>query len=230
MTPVGWIAFWAVLFVISHLVISAAAVRPRLMAALGEKAYRGIYSLVAFATLGPLIYEFAVNKHAGPMLWFIRQHDPVRWLVWLLMLLAFVLFVASLINPNPASLGAPPGSGHAHGILKITRHPGFVAFSLFGLAHILMNGWLGDVIFFGMFPVLGIIGGVHQDQRKLGEIGETYHQLMAETSFIPFGAILSGRQKFTFGDVPWIGIAGGVAVTMMIVALHPIIFGGHPLG
>lgn len=230
MTPVGWIALWAALFVLSHLVISAAAVRPRLMAALGENAYRGIYSLVAFATLGPLIYEFASNKHAGPMLWFIRQDDPVRWLVWLLMLLAFVFFVASLIDPNPASLGAPRGSGHAHGILKITRHPGFVAFSLFGLAHILMNGWLGDIIFFGMFPVLGVLGGVHQDQRKLGELGETYRQLMAETSFIPFGAILSRRQRFTFGDVPWIGIAGGAAVTITIVALHPIIFGGHPLG
>jgi uncharacterized membrane protein len=230
MTPVGWIALWAALFVLSHLVISSAAVRPRLMATIGENAYRGIYSLVAFGTLGPLIYEFALNKHAGPMLWFIRQDDPVRWLVWLLMLLAFVFFVASLINPNPASIGAPKGSGHAHGILKITRHPGFVGFALFGIAHILMNGWLGDIVFFGMFPVLAIIGGIHQDGRKLHELSDTYRQLMAETSIIPFGAIVSGRQKFTIGDVPWIGIGGGAVVTVMIVALHPIIFGGHPLG
>jgi uncharacterized membrane protein len=230
MTPVGWIALWAALFVVSHLVISSAAVRPRLIVALGEQAYRGIYSLVAFGTLGPLIYEFASNKHAGPMLWFIRQDGLARRLVWLLMLLAFIFFVASLINPNPASLGAPKGSGHAHGILKITRHPGFVAFALFGLAHILMNGWLGDIIFFGMFPVLSVLGGIHQDQRKLGELGDTYRQLIAETSFIPFGAILAGRQKFTLGDMPWIGIAGGAAVTIMIVALHPLIFGGHPLG
>ncbi len=230
MTPVAWIALWAALFVLSHLVISSAAVRPRLMAALGAQAYRGVYSLVAFGTLGPLIYEFACNKHAGPMLWFIREDDPARWLVWLLMLLAFIFFVASLINPNPASMGAPQGTGHASGILKITRHPGFVGFALFGLAHILMNGWLGDIIFFGMFPVLGIIGGIHQDRRKLTELGESYGQLMAETSIIPFGAIIAGRQKFTFGDVPWIGIVGGAAVTIMIVVLHPIIFGGHPLG
>jgi uncharacterized membrane protein len=230
MTPVGWIALWAALFVLSHLVISSSAVRPRLLAALGEQPYRGLYSLVAFGTLGPLIYEFAYNKHAGPMLWFIRQDDPVRWLVWFLMLLAFIFFVASLINPNPASMGAPQGSGRATGILKITRHPGFVGFALFGIAHILMNGWLGDIIFFGMFPVLGVLGGMHQDQRKLSEMGEAYRQLMAETSIIPFGAIVAGRQTFRFGDVPWIGVAGGVAVTILIVALHPIIFGGHPLG
>ena len=34
---------------------------------------RGIYSLVAFATIGPLIYEFARNKHAGPLLWYLRD-------------------------------------------------------------------------------------------------------------------------------------------------------------
>ncbi len=229
MTPVESIALWAALFLVSHLVISSASVRPRLLAAVGEQPYRGIYSLVAFGTLGPLIYVFAYHKHAGPMLWMLRQYDPARWLTWLLMLLAFVFFVASLVNPSPASIGAPSQSA-AHGILKITRHPGFVAFSLFGIAHMLMNGWLGDVIFFGMFPALGVIGGIHQDRRKLRDLGENYRKLMAETSFIPFAAMLSGRQSFTLADVPWIGIAGGAAVTVMVLALHPLIFGGNPLG
>jgi uncharacterized membrane protein len=229
MSPVAAIALWAGCFLVSHLVISSANVRPRLVVALGEQPYRGLYSLVAFATLGPLIYEFGEHKHAGPMLWFLRQYPGARMLTWILMALAFIFFVASLINPVPASMGARPTST-ARGILKITRHPGFVAFSLFGIAHLLMNGWLGDVIFFGMFPALGLIGGIHQDQRKLRELGDSYRTLMAETSFIPFGAIVSGRQKLSFADVPWIGIAGGIAVTVIVLALHPFIFGGSPIG
>jgi len=229
MTPVESIALWAFLFLASHLVISSAAVRPRLIAAVGEQPYRGIYSLVAFATLGPLIYVFAHHKHTGPILWMLRQYDSARWITWLLMLLAFVFFVASLVSPSPASMGAPSQSA-AHGILKITRHPGFIAFSLFGIAHMLMNGSLGDVIFFGMFPALGVIGGMHQDQRKLRDLGESYRNLMAETSFLPFAAIIGGRQSFKFADVPWIGIAGGAAVTIMVLAVHPFIFGGNPLG
>jgi uncharacterized membrane protein len=171
MSPTAWIAFWAIAFVVSHLVISSSAVRPRLIAAVGEQPYRGIYSIVAFGTLGPLIYEFATNKHAGPLLWYFRDSTAMRAITWILMFITLILFVASFINPNPGGLGASSTDVEPRGILKITRHPGFAAFALFGLAHLPMNGWAGDVFFFGMFPVISIVGGIHQDRRKLREIG-----------------------------------------------------------
>ena len=224
-----WIALWAVSFLASHLIISSSAVRARLIAAVGEQPYRGIYSLVAAATLGPLIYEFARNKHAGPILWYLRAVAPIRWLAWILMLTALILFVGSFINPNPAGM-APGGSTEPRGILKITRHPSFVAFSLFGIAHILMNGWAGDVIFFGMFPALGILGGMHQDQRKIRELGDRYRDFVAKTSFMPFAALLGGRVRWTSDDIPWAALGAGAVLTIAILALHPMIFGGNPLG
>ncbi len=224
-----WIALWAGSFLASHLIISSSAVRARLISAVGGQPYRGIYSLVAAATLGPLIYEFARNKHAGPLLWYLRVVAPVRWLAWVLMLTALILFVGSFINPNPAGM-APGGSTEPRGILKITRHPSFVAFSLFGIAHMLMNGWAGDVIFFGMFPALGILGGMHQDQRKIRELGDRYRDFVAKTSFVPFAALLSGRVRWSSGDMPWAAIGTGVVLTVAILALHPMIFGGNPLG
>jgi uncharacterized membrane protein len=225
-----WIAVWAGSFLGTHFAISSATVRPRLIGAVGEQAYRGIYSIVAFATLGPLIYEFASNKHAGPMLWYLRTDAPIRWLAWLLMFAALIFFVASFINPNPGQVGAPASSGEARGVLKITRHPSFVAFALFGLAHMLMNGWLGDVIFFGTFPALGILGGMHQDSRKIRDLGERYREFKAKTSFMPFAALINGRQRWTSADMPWAAIGAGAVLTIAIVALHPMIFGGHPLG
>jgi uncharacterized membrane protein len=226
-----WIALWAALFLGTHFALSWDAVRSRLINAVGLQGFLGIYSVVAFATLGPLIYEFASHKHAGPILWYLRANGPIRWFTWILMYLALVLFVASLINPNPGGLGAPKtSSSEPRGILKITRHPGFVAFTLFGLAHMLMNGWAGDVIFFGTFPALGIFGGLHQDARKLRELGESYLEFKAKTSFVPFAALINGRQRWTSADMPWAAIGAGTVLTIAIVALHPIIFGGHPLG
>jgi len=233
MDPVFAIALWALLFLGSHLVISSPAVRPRLIAAVGERAYPGIYSIVALATFVPLVLAFAHHKHSGAMLWNLRDVAVVRWLVWLLMLLALVIFIASFITPNPASMGAQAGSEDANvarGVLKISRHPGFVAFSIFGIAHILINGFVGDAIFFGTFLALSIIGGMHQDARKEAQLGASYKSLVECTSFFPGLALIQGRQHWTKADTPWTAIAIGIALTALIVWLHPTIFGGNPIG
>jgi uncharacterized membrane protein len=230
MDATAWIALWAFSFLASHLIISSSAVRARLIGAVGEQPYRGIYSLVAAATLGPLIYEFARNKHAGPLLWYLRDDAPIRWLAWLLMLTALILLIGSFITPNPGAMGAPGSRTEPRGLLKITRHPGLMGFILFGIAHMLMNGWAGDVIFFGMFPALGILGGMHQDRRKIRELGDNYREFLAKTSFVPFAALLSARVRWSSDDMPWAAIGAGALLTAVVVALHPIIFGGHPLG
>ncbi len=228
---VGWIALWAVLFLVTHLAISSARLRPRLVAALGLQPYRGVYSLVSLATFVPMAIVFALHKHSGPMFWDLQTVAPLRWLAWLLMLTALVTFTAGIFNPSPTGIGARAGAADApRGILKLTRHPGFVAFSLFGFAHMLMNGWLGDLIFFGTFPALGIMGGWHQDARKVVELGESYRRFLAATSFFPGAALRRGRQRWTAADTPWLAIGVGVALTALLAAFHPLFFGGHPLG
>lgn len=229
MEPVLVVGFWAVMFIGVHLVTSSTRVRPALVAAVGEQPYRGIYSVAAFATLVPLIIVFGRHKHSGPMLWYLRAEAPLRGLAWLMMLAALIFLVAGLVNPSPGAIGGPTEQ-RATGMLKITRHPSFVAFTLFGFSHMLMNGWLGDLLFFGSFPTLGILGGLHQDRRKLRELGESYRKFMAETSFFPGAALLSGRHQWSREDVPWAAIGIGTAATILIVILHPFFFGGSPLG
>lgn len=229
MNPVFAIGLWGILFVASHLILSAAPVRAQLIAIFGLQPFRGIYSLVAAATLTPLIVTFAYHKHAGPMLWFIREIVPLRALTIVLMFTALIFFAGSFISPNPGGIGAPAET-RARGILKITRHPNFVAFILFGLGHMIMNGWLGDLLFFGTFVVIGIVGGIHQDRRKLHELGEPYRRLLAETSFFPGAALISGRQHLAAGDIPWAAIVIGSALAIVLGVAHPRLFGGHPFG
>lgn len=233
MDPVIAIASWALLFLGSHLLMSSRALRPRLVAALGEDKYPGLYSLVALATFIPLCIVFARHKHSGAMLWDLRDVPVVRYLVWALMLLAIIILIASFITPNPGAMnaiGEAKQTSAARGVLKISRHPSFVAFSTFGLAHLLMNGFVGDVIFFGTFPALSLIGGMHQDRRKEAQLGGSYKSLEASTSFFPGLALITGRQHWTAADTPWLAIAIGVALTALLLWLHPMLFGGNPLG
>jgi uncharacterized membrane protein len=232
MNPVAAIALWATLFIVTHLIISSEAVRPRLIELIGELPFRGLYSLVAFGTLIPLILVFMRHKHAGAMLWYVRNFGSMRLLTWILMFAAFILLAASLISPSPGAIGGSSSgsTSSVRGMLKLTRHPGFVAFSVFGFAHMLMNGWVGDVIFFGTFPALGIIGGLHQDRRKLRELGESYRTFMEQTSFFPGGALISGRQHWSLADMPWMAIGIGVVTALIVVHFHPYLFGGSPMG
>jgi uncharacterized membrane protein len=229
MDPALAIALWGTLFLGSHLLISSGALRPALIARIGEQLFRGFYSLVAFATFIPLVVTFARHKHAGPMLWYFRGIDPIRWLAWLLMFAAFILLVGALVNPNPGAIGAPTGRS-VSGIQKVTRHGFFVAVILFVIAHLMMNGWFGDICFFGSLGALAVLGGWHQDQRKLSELGPSYRAFLDETSFIPFAALLSGRQHWTRADMPWTGLIVGTVTAAVVMRLHPLLFGGNPLG
>jgi uncharacterized membrane protein len=230
MSPVGWILLWAILFLATHIFVSSAYLRPRLVAALGADAYRGAYSLIALGTFVALVLEFAWHKHTGAMLFNLRGEEPLRWLVWALMLLALILIVAGIMNPSPAQNFVPADAIAPQGILKVTRHPSFVGLAMFGFAHMIMNGWAGDLVFFGTFPVLAVIGGLHQDRRKLRELGASYRSFLEATSFIPCAALISGKQKFSRADAPWMAIGIGAVLTIAIVIVHPYLFGGNPLG
>jgi len=229
MDQVAAIAVWTGLFVGMHFLLSSGPVRERLVGLIGTQPFRGIYSLVAIGTFIPMVVVFGHNKHAGAMLWNLRGVPAARGLTWLLMFAALILLVAGLINPNPAAIAAP-SRNRPTGILKITRHPSFVAFVCFGLGHLLMNGWVGDIIFFGGFVVLGIVGGIHQDRRKLREMGASYREFLTATSFFPGGALIGRRVEWSRGDMPWTAVVVGIAATIVLVTFHTLMFGGSPFG
>ena len=141
-----------------------------------------------------------------------------------LMAFAFILLVTGLVARPPSSMMAS-GAPEAHGVTRITRHPTFAAIFLFGIAHCLVNGHLSDLIFFGGFSLFAWIGAVHQDSRKVVEVAG-YAEFKNETSFIPFGAMLSGKQQLDLREFRLPIVLLALVVFYIVRAYHPQLFGG----
>ena len=91
----------ALVFVGTHFLLSH-PLRAPLVRAMGEKAFRGFYSLVALVTFGGMIYFYGKIGREPP-LWEVR--DAIWIAGTLLMWLGAMLFVGSFIG-NPALPGA----------------------------------------------------------------------------------------------------------------------------
>jgi uncharacterized membrane protein len=214
----------SVLFAVTHIGMSHDPFRARLVEQIGPKGFQGVYTLVSFITFGGAIGIFAGHRNMGPVLWTMP-----RWLtpaVYLLMLIAFLLLVLSMRNRSPA--GMVGGTMEARGVLKITRHPMNMALACFGLAHVIANGSLGDIFFFGSIFIVGFFGPYHQDRRKVREKGEDYVAFQRETGVLPFAAIAQGKAKLEAKDlnIPFTIIA--VAAFVAAILFHEDLFGIRP--
>ena len=223
MSAAYWIAFWWGMFAGTHLVLSSLPVRGQLIARLGEKGFVGLYSLIAFATFIPLVWVYFGNRHAGGVIWNLAAAPGVRPLAAALAVLAIALIVGGVLHPSPALVGMKQAWG-ARGLTRITRHPLFMGFALWALSHLLLNGFLTDVLFFGGMVAFSLAGAAHQDARKRALEEERLGQFFAESSFWPFGAIIAGRNRIVWRELPWIALAIGAAAAIGIYALHPWAF------
>lgn len=202
------------------MVLSALPVRQRLIAALGEKPFLGLYSLIAFATFIPLVSVYLDHRHAGGLLWNLAVFPGVRHLAMLLAVAGIAMVAAAVLQPSPALVGMK-GAPVTRGLIRITRHPLFMGITLWAFSHLLLNGYATDVLFFGGLLFFSLIGARHQDERKRVTDRERLGPFFADTSFWPFGAILAGRNRVVWRELPWLALAIGAAAAVGIYALHP---------
>lgn len=215
------IAFSAA-FVITHLVLSHGKVRAGLVDQLGPLRFRGLYSFVSLGTFLPAAVIEWRERHMGPLLWQL-PHWAELVVALPLMLVAIVLLVLAFAQPSPVSMVR--SRPEARGVLRITRHPMNMGFALFGIAHVVANGFLGDVAFFSMFVLVGIVGAYHQDARIARERGEVMAEFRRTTSVLPFAAIIRGRTTLDLGELPWPMIVLAVIAWGALVWFHGRLFG-----
>jgi uncharacterized membrane protein len=200
-------------FLATHFVTST-PLRPALVSAMGEWPYRGLYSLVAFVTLGWMIWAYAGAPREA--LWV-----GVREAAYVAMPLAFILIACGYWR-NPTMVGADKllkSEDPARGIIRITRHPIMWGIMLWAAAHILARGDLRGLIFFGGFLVLAVVGTLAMDARK--KSNPDWPRFAAVTSHVPFVAIAQGRNRIAWREIGWLRPAIGLAAFCAVLAFHP---------
>jgi uncharacterized membrane protein len=210
-------------FVGTHLVLSH-PLRAPLVARLGARGFLGLYSLIAFATLGWTVLAFRAAPPA-PLLWIAPES---AWhIASLVMLVAAILLVGSLIG-NPAAVD-PTGTltvpDAARGVYAVTRHPMMWSILLWALVHAALWPAPRTLVLTAGIGLLALAGAWGQDAKKAQLLGAAWRRWQGRTSFTPFAALLSGRADWRAlwpGSVP---VLGGLALWLGATWAHPLLVG-----
>lgn len=210
-----WVAFGA-----SHLGLSSASLRPRLVERLGEARFQLLYSAISLLCFVPLVWLYFSHTRAGPVLYQLPLPAAARVPLYLLMAAAFVLIASGLVQPGPTLLGR--GRSEVRGVHRITRHPLFMGLGLVGLLHLVATGSFTDVVFFGGFPVFAVLGCRHLDRRRRASADEALRHYCQQTPSLPF----TGRETWQgIRELPRLGVGLGIAATLLLGVFHEQLFG-----
>lgn len=211
MVSIAAAAFVGTHFLLSH------PLRAPIVARVGEKGFLGLYSLVAFATLGWMAHAYRsdiVTNMAWPVgdgLWAVASA---------VMLVAAILLMGSLVG-NPA-LPDPEGKiavpAEAKGVYAITRHPMLWAFALWGGAHILVYPVAKNIVVAVAIIILSLVGAALQDRKKERLKPQEWRRWEGMTSYWPFAAIAAGRARF--GRFGMHTLAGGAVLWLAATWAH----------
>lgn len=208
-----------------HIGVAGTGLRGVIAGRIGDQGFRGLFSLGSVAAIAFLVIAF--NHAPRELLWVAPQW--LRWILVALMLPAVYLLLASLatISLKPEDAGTRRGS--ARGVLRVTRHPMMWSFALWAVVHILGNGELAAMLFFGTFLLTALAGMPSLDAKVARRNPTVWKQFSAQTSLLPFGAILSGRNRLDWPELGWLVPLATLVVWLLLLFGHRHIFGVAPV-
>ena len=178
--------------------------RQAVLERLGEKAYKGAYTLVSLVGFGLLIYGFDQVRWVSPMLW-----TPPAWAKYvaaLLMLLSLVLLACAHAPRNA--------------IKAKLHHPMVLSVKVWALAHLLANPRVADLLLFGAFllwSVLNFRAARKRDRLVAAAVAA------GEESAVPAPEVSVAAT--------WRAVGIGVVVWAILLSHgHAWLFGVSPLG
>ena len=210
MTPQMGLFLSCIAFVGLHFLLSHPLRRP-LVRSLGERAFQGVYSLLALLTFGAMIYFYRVIGREPERLW---DAGDAGWIGGtILMWFASILFVGSFVK-NPALVGARGPVGGPSGVFRITRHPMMWAFAIWAAVHLTILAAPKALVFDGAIIILALAGAFGQDRKKARQFGENWHDWTAQTAFVPFTKGV--------GNPGAVALVGGTLLFLLATWVHPI--------
>ena len=171
---------------------------------LGEKGYKGVYTLVSLLGFGLMMFGFDQVRWDSPVLW-----SPPVWAkhgAALLMLVSLVLLACAYAPRNAIKV-------------KL-HHPMVLSVKVWALAHLLANPRLADVVLFGAFLLWSVLNFRAARQRD---------RLAAAS--LSAGAGSGALEPEVSSAATWRAIGIGVVVWAFLLSRgHAWLFGVSPLG
>ncbi len=217
------------IFLMAHVVPPSPPVRARLVSLLGRRLYLTVYSFVS--TL--LLVWIIVAARSAPLI-YLWYPAPWQALVPVIaMPFAFWFIVAGLAAQNRVSITfRRSGEASSQGsITAITRHPVLVGFLIWSLAHIPPKGDLVSLILFGGMGLLALGGMPLLDRRARRRLSYAeWAAVRAQTSVVPFLAMVEGRAHFHADRSFWLWAGLGLALyAWFLLQGHRLLIGVDPL-
>lgn len=207
---------------LSHIIPSAPGVRGRLVALLGARSFRILYSVVSTAAVVWFVWAYSVSEMGG---WIFTPLPGIIWGAMALIPIAIFLMVARVGTPY-GEIARPAG---VRGIYRITRFPGSWGVLLWALVHLAATGDIKRVVAFGTFALIAATALLKNEYVIRREPGAEARQFVEATGFFPFVAICTGRQRLVGREIGWRIFLVSFLVTGLLLALHPLLFGVNPL-
>ena len=162
------------------------ALRDSLKRSLGEKPWKGIYSVVSLVGLVLIIIGFSMSR-SGPATADLVYYPPdwARHVTMLFVLLAMILI----------------GASHGKGYLKSWLHnPMSIGIALWSAGHLLANGKRTDVYMFGTFLVVALADIIMSEIR--GKRPSHLPRIRSDIIAVVVGVVLYG--VFLYGFHPYV--------------------------
>ena len=154
---------------------------------LGEKRWKGVYSLVSATGLALIIWGYGLARTDTLVLW--SPPTALRHLAAGLVLPAFILLVAAYL----------PGTR----IKAKIGHPMVAGVKLWALAHLMANGSLADVTLFGAFLAWAVADFISARRRDRA-VGRGYPVLGGSRDAIAIGIGFGAWALFAFHGHAWL--------------------------
>ena len=161
--------------------------RTATIARIGEKPWKGIYSLASIAGFVLLVWGYGEARAEGGSLW--QAPAFLRYATVVMMLPVFVLFVAAYVPRNQ--------------IKARLHHPQTLSVKVWAFAHLLSNGEAADVLLFGGFLGWSILS--YDAARKRDRAaGNVYPAGTTAATVVCVVAGLAIYAAFLFGMHTWL--------------------------
>jgi uncharacterized membrane protein len=184
----AWLVLGLVLFLGPHSVrIAADDWRSATIARLGERPWKGLYSLLSLAGFALVVWGYGQARQQPVVLW--TPPRGMQHLAALLMVPSFVLLVAAYVPRNA--------------IRARLHHPMVLGVKTWAVAHLLANGTLADVVLFGAFLVWAVLD-FRSARRRDRDVGATYPAGTARGTTITIVVALVLYVVFLFWAHAWL--------------------------